>query len=92
MQLVDDGDWGQWYSGPNQQVTLMFTDQPFIGYGNNFGKGVVSNSVGQSESANSEIWQTVEGKKSQLGSNEIIQTEPNIENPKYVMPNTHSDV
>ena len=55
VQLVDDGDWGQWYSGPNQQVTLMLTDQPFTGYGNHFGKGVVSNSVGQTKSANSKI-------------------------------------
>ena len=92
VQLVDDGDWGQWYSGPNHQVTLMLTDQPFIGYGNKFGKGVVSNPATQINPANSTIWQTVGGKKSQLGPNETIHAEPKIENPKYFMPDTQSDV
>ena len=86
VHLVDESNWGQSYSNSNYQVALMLSDQPFTGYNFKFDRHVDVNSCNQSTHANADDWQTVGGKKLQLGSDTHKSVEPNFDNTMYFMP------
>jgi hypothetical protein len=64
----------------------MLSDQPFTGYNFKFDRHVDVNSCNQSTHTNADDWQTVGGKKLQLGSDTHKSVEPNFDNTMYFMP------